>query len=189
MKNIAKALLEVQKGLDPIHKGRQGYGYKYADLPAVMSACLDSLNNAGVLVVQQPEKTDKAAACVVTRLIHAESGEEIFGTIEVPHGEIAKMSIAQAYGSAMTYARRYALVSMLGIVTEDDDGAGAGKKVPREPAKPEYKSEQVELFRMGLKQASSLPELKDMWSQVAKMKYEKAEDLEKLKDARKLELA
>jgi hypothetical protein len=38
------------------------------------------------------------------------------------------MSDTQAYGSAMTYGRRYALVSMLGIVTEDEDGATAGKR-------------------------------------------------------------
>jgi len=133
MKNISKALLEVQKGLDPVHKGRQGYGYKYADLPAVMDACLEGLNKAGIVVVQSPAITDKNAACVVTKLIHAESGEGISGVIEVPYGEAGKMSIAQAYGSAMTYARRYALVSMLGIVTEDDDGHGAGKKMDKKP--------------------------------------------------------
>ncbi|TGT42766.1 ERF family protein [Mesorhizobium sp. M8A.F.Ca.ET.165.01.1.1] len=128
MKAIASALLKVQQELDPIHKGRQGYGYKYADLPAVMDACLDALNKHGVVVVQAPVQTDKSAAAILTRLIDAESGEEITGIIEVPYGDPGKMSLAQTYGSAMTYARRYALVSMLGIVTEDDDGASAGSK-------------------------------------------------------------
>lgn len=133
MKEIAKALLQVQKALDPVHKGKSGYGYKYADLPAVMNACLDALNDAGIVVAQIPVQTDKQAAAIHTRLIHADSGEEISGTIEVPFAESKQMSVAQCYGSAMTYARRYALVGMLGIVTEDDDGAGAGKKADSKP--------------------------------------------------------
>lgn len=132
MKNIATALLKVQKELDPVHKGRKGYGYNYADLPAVMDSCLEALNDAGILVVQSPTVSEKQAAAIYTRLIHAETGEEITSTIEVPWAiGNTKMSDAQAYGSAMTYARRYALVAMLGIVTEDDDGASAGNKRPQ----------------------------------------------------------
>lgn len=130
MKNIATALLKVQQNIDPIHKGKKGYGYTYADLPSVLNVVVDALNSNGIVVVQSPEKTDKAAACIVTRLIHAESGEEITSTIEVPFeaDNKQKMSVAQAYGSAITYAKRYALVSMLGVATEDDDGATAGRK-------------------------------------------------------------
>lgn len=144
MKTIATALLKVQQELDPVHKGRKGYGYNYADLPAVMDACLEALNKAGVVVLQCPKETDKNAACIVTRLIHADSGEEITSTIEVPYGEAGKMSIAQAYGSAITYARRYALVSMLGIVTEDDDGAAAGKRPQRVEAPDPAESRAVD---------------------------------------------
>jgi hypothetical protein len=144
VKEIAKALLSVQKALDPVHKGKSGYGYKYADLPAVMNACIDTLNNAGIVVAQVPVQTEKQAAAIHTRLIHADSGEEISGIIEVPYAEQAKMSAAQCYGSAMTYARRYALVSMIGIVTDDDDGASAGRKdtkADRPPAKAPVKSD------------------------------------------------
>ena len=84
MKNIASALLKAQQSIDPIHKGKKGYGYTYADLPAVLNAVLDVLNENGIVVVQSPEKTDKNAACIVTRLIHADSGEEISSVIEVP---------------------------------------------------------------------------------------------------------
>lgn len=139
MKNIATALLKVQQSLDPIHKGKKGYGYTYADLPAVLNAVVDVLNQNGVVVVQSPDKTEKNAACIVTRLIHADSGEEITSVIEVPFDadNKQKMSVAQAYGSAITYAKRYALVSMLGVATEDDDGASAGTKdKPQAPQPP-----------------------------------------------------
>ena len=35
----------------------------------------------------------------------------------------------QAYGSALTYARRYGLSSMIGLITEDDDANAACKGV------------------------------------------------------------
>lgn len=134
MKNIACALLNVQSNLDPVHKGKKGYGYTYADLAAVMNSCLDALNAEGVVVVQSPAVTEKQCAAIHTRLIHASSGEEITSIIEVPYSVIindkgkANMTDAQAYGSAMTYARRYALVSMLGIVTDDNDAATTGNR-------------------------------------------------------------
>lgn len=136
MKNIAAALLKVQQGLEPVHKGRKGYGYTYADLPAVINSCIDTLNANGVLLLQPPVTSDKQVAAVETRLIHVESGEEVTSKIEVPYGEQAKLSAAQVYGSALTYARRYALVAMLGIVTEDDDGASAGKRPQRVDVAP-----------------------------------------------------
>jgi hypothetical protein len=143
LKAIATALLSVQQNLDPVHKGRKGYGYNYADLPAVMDSCMDALNAAGILVVQSPALSEKQAAAIHTRLIHAGTGEELTSNIEVPWAiGGTKMSEAQAFGSAMTYARRYALVSMLGIVTEDDDGASAGRKADKSPpAKAPVKSE------------------------------------------------
>jgi phage terminase large subunit-like protein len=135
VKNIATALLKAQQGLNPIHKGKKGYGYTYADLASVLDELTEALNKVGVVIVQSPAKSDKQAACVVTRLIHAESGEEIASEIEVPWSVgNTKMNDAQAYGSAITYAKRYALVSMLGVVTEDDDGVKAApRKAPPPP--------------------------------------------------------
>ena len=191
MKNIAKALLDIQKNLDSIHKGRKGYGYTYADLPAVMNACVDALNEAGVVLVQSPFQATGNVAGIVTRLIHADSGEEVTSEITVPWSVVvndkgkANMTDAQAHGSAMTYARRYALVAMLGVVTDDDDGASAGTR----KTQIVYNESQIELFRLALNQATSLSELKDAWGQIVASKYEKAGDLEKLKDARKVELA
>lgn len=179
MKNIAAALLKVQRELDPVHKGRKGYGYTYADLPAVINSCLDALNASGIVMLQCPAQTEKQAAAVQTRLIHAESGEEISSIIEVPYGDTAKMSAAQVYGSAITYARRYALVAMLGIVTEDDDGASAGRKTALNTA----------AHKMALEQATNLNELKDVWAQVVKNGLGNNEELLAIKELRKGELA
>ena len=71
---------------------------------------------------------------LVTKLTHAESGQwqSSLAVVPLPKAD------PQGMGSAMTYARRYALTAMLGMVTEDDDGEGAknGKKSPVRPKLP-----------------------------------------------------
>lgn len=129
MKNIAAALLKAQKALDPIKKGRKGHNYKYADLAAVLDEVVQELNAVGVVVMQPIMPASQPHhARVDTILIHAESGETITSSAEVPWKSEARMNDAQSYGSAITYARRYALVSFMGVATEDDDGASAIKR-------------------------------------------------------------
>lgn len=141
MKNLAAALLKVQQALDPVKKGAKGHNNKYADLPAVLDEAVQKLNDNGVVVLQpiQPASQPHHAR-VETVLLHAESGETITGAAEVPWRSESRMNDAQSYGSAVTYARRYSLVSILGIPTEDDDGKAAHSKPA--PAKPELTPEQ-----------------------------------------------
>lgn len=129
MKEIAAALLKVQQELDPIKKGKKGHNNKYADLPAVLDEAVETLNKHGIIVLQpiQPASATSHAR-VETLLVHAASGESISGSAEVPWRSDNKMNDAQSYGSAVTYARRYSLVSMLAISTEDDDGQAAHSK-------------------------------------------------------------
>ncbi len=129
MKEIAAALLKVQQELDPVKKGKKGHNNKYADLPAVLDEAVETLNKHGIIVLQpiQPASQPNHAR-VETLLIHAESGQQINGFAEVPWRSDNKMNDAQSYGSAVTYARRYSLVSMLAIATEDDDGQSAHSK-------------------------------------------------------------
>jgi hypothetical protein len=138
MKNIAAALLKVQQDLDPVKKGKKGHNNKYADLPAVLDEAVAKLNEHGIVVLQpiQPASQTNHAR-VETILLHAESGESLSGCAEVPWRSESKMNDAQSYGSAVTYARRYSLVSILGISTEDDDGQSAYSKPKAEPTAAE----------------------------------------------------
>ena len=129
MKNISKALLAVQQELKPVRKDRSGYGYKYADLSSVLDAITELLNKHGVVVLQPTAAGPDGHATVRTILLHAESGEQLDSVISVPFAPQAKLSVAQCFGSALTYARRYALTALLSIPTEDDDGANAGQQV------------------------------------------------------------
>jgi hypothetical protein len=81
--------------------------------------------------MMQPTHECDNGVIVETIFIHS-SGEQISsGKLHVP----ATKHDAQGYGSALTYARRYSLMTACGIAPEDDDGAAASKpKAP--PAKP-----------------------------------------------------
>jgi hypothetical protein len=93
---------------------------KYADLSSVMDACKGSLNKHGIAIIQLPERCDAGRVALTTKLLH-ESGEWIASTGEIP----VDRNGPQAYGSALTYARRYFLSAMVGVCAEDDDGNGA----------------------------------------------------------------
>src|SRR6188768_1555109 len=80
---------------------------KYADLASVWDACREALTKNGLSVIQAPRGvlTDGGWTVEVeTRLLHS-SGEWMGDTITVPVGK----PDAQGVGSALTYARRYAL--------------------------------------------------------------------------------
>jgi hypothetical protein len=98
---------------------------KYAPLNDVLNLVRPILSKNGLSVVQAPSG-DGENIIVTTTLLH-ESGEYIEFT---PLVLKADKPTAQGAGSAITYARRYALSAILGISSEDDDdgnGAEPGK--------------------------------------------------------------
>ena len=67
----------------------------------------------------------------VETVLHHEGGEELsLGTLFVP----ANKQDAQGFGSALTYARRYGLMTAFGVPAEDDDGNAAAASAPRAAA-------------------------------------------------------
>ena len=88
----------------------------YADLHAVIDACMPHLNKYGLSIVQGNVPIEKHVL-VSTTLLH-ESGQWIRSEIKMP----LKEATAHAVGSACTYGRRYGLSAMTGIAQFDDDG-------------------------------------------------------------------
>jgi len=93
---------------------------RYADLASCYEASRSVLSKCGLAVVQLPGRREDGTTTLMTVLLHA-SGEWL--------GEEAGVKIAQetpqTVGSALTYLRRYAYSSALGLATEDDDGVAA----------------------------------------------------------------
>lgn len=124
MKEISAALVKAQKEFGPALKTSSNphFRSKYADLSACVEAVIDGLNNNGIFLMQGSHLCEDGVI-VETIFIH-ESGEQLSaGKLHV----VASKQDAQGYGSALTYARRYALMAACGIAPEDDDGNAASK--------------------------------------------------------------
>ena len=126
MKNLFKSLSEFQQEVPVIHKGTKGYGYSYADLPAIFEV-INPLMKKHNLGFTQPIMGDT----IKTIIFHTESGETIESLTEIPKGVTLKgMNDFQVLGSAITYIRRYALSSILGLVTDKDTDASGTQNKP-----------------------------------------------------------
>lgn len=149
MKNIYKALASFQQEVPTILKDTSGYGYKYANLPAIFEVINPLLKKNG-LGFYQAINGNK----IKTVLFHQESTEIIESETDMPfdsiiYEDIKKMSKdgktqvittairgfegmnkAQAIGSLITYFRRYAISSLLGLITDNDvDASGYKRKI------------------------------------------------------------
>lgn len=122
------------------------YTYNYADIGDVLEACLPVLSKHG-LSVMQPTVVRDGAVILITRLAHI-SGQ----TVESEYPVCSINGNHQAMGSAMTYARRYALTSLIGITAVDDtdgkdaapSGEGPRKQMSVHQAKQEVDWNSVE---------------------------------------------
>jgi hypothetical protein len=131
---LAAALVQVQGTVEGAVKGKANpafKGTKYADLAAVWDACREQLVANGLTVVQFPGEMVENRMTMTTQLSH-ESGEWMRGTLSIPLSKVD----AQGYGSAVTYARRYALAAVVGVCPEDDDGNAASRPAPRQEYTP-----------------------------------------------------
>ena len=127
MKNIAQALVKAQLEMIAPKKGSVNpfFKNKYADLNDVLAAVVPALNNNGIVLLQ-PLVNIEGKNFVKTVLMH-ESGEVFESLAEI---FCKNTNDAQAYGSGVTYARRYSLSSIVGIGSEDDDAQKAVQQKP-----------------------------------------------------------
>ena len=133
---LAAALSKAQAQMQTAKKGAENphFRSKYADLASVWEACRAALTAHGLSVLQSPRMTFNGTTGLVeveTRLMHS-SGQWMADTITVP---VSKLD-AQGVGSAVTYARRYALAAFVSVAPDDDDGNGAVSGGPVEVPAP-----------------------------------------------------
>lgn len=136
---IAPALLAAQKKIGAAKKDGNNpfFHSSYVTLGSVMEACKDTLNENGIAVLQ-PIGSDENGVYVETVLLH-ESGEYIADRMRIAAKQVMVKPDPrkqegfepylspdpQAQGSAISYARRYSLQSMVFIPAEDDDAEKA----------------------------------------------------------------
>jgi len=145
---IAPALLKAQKATNVAVKGAKNPFYKstYADLESVIGATKKHLNDNGITALQPVgyvDTTNGIKTTIETILIH-ESGEFISDTMIVTMDKDGP----QAQGSAISYAKRYSLQSLMLLPSADDDGEGATDRKKKVAVETMTKLQQKEL--MGL---------------------------------------
>lgn len=134
---LADALSKAQSQMEYAKKDANNpfFKSKYADLTSVAEACRVQLAANNIAVTQTTTISETGAPLLITTLMHS-SGEWIRGFMPI----LASKADAQAFGSALSYARRYALAGIASVCTSDDDGetaVGRGAQSPKVAALPE----------------------------------------------------
>lgn len=110
--------------VDFVDKNGRRIKYSYADLASVIAAVRNDLSACGLSVSQRIGfENDRFG--LITDLMHA-SGSTMTGFYPLPLPESLS---PQAFGSLLTYARRYSFSSILGLATEEDDDGHAAESV------------------------------------------------------------
>lgn len=108
------------------------FSYKYTDLATIH----EEMEVQGITYYQYTEYDEKAQADYVFTVLRYgddKEGKPLRGVKIIDGNTLAGGNMAQQYGSALTYCRRYSLLMALGWATEDDDAAS----VTTAPAKPQ----------------------------------------------------
>lgn len=112
---ISKAIHLAQGKMPKASKESKGYNYKYTRLEDYWDACRDVLQENNLIVIQFPEYADDHV-CVTTRVEHT-SGQFYESTMKLP----VQKKDPKEIGALITYAKKYGLSSMLGIVGSEED--------------------------------------------------------------------
>lgn len=127
---LLKAMAQFQYECPIIHKSTKGYGYSYADLPTIIEKITPILKKNDLGFTQLVN-----GQTITTIVFHFPSGGRIISTTDIISGlDFKGMNALQTFGSQLSYMRRYALTSILGIVSDSDlDGQGQPKKKAEKP--------------------------------------------------------
>lgn len=137
METITAALQKVQAVIETAKKNRENYFKSgYADMAAIVEVIRKPFADNGLAFSQTIDFLEDKNAVLVTTLFHPASQQFLRGIFPM----LAAKQDAQAWGAAQTYARRYGLAALIGIVVEDepdlDNEGKEGQPAPRPAAAP-----------------------------------------------------
>lgn len=120
--NLAAALVAAQDEMPAVEKDATNphFGSSFTSLGKLIATVRPVLNRNGIAVIQLPSRDEQGKPTLVTRLVHT-SGESMEETMPL----ILSKQDAQALGSSLTYAKRYALAAALAIADQEDDDGNA----------------------------------------------------------------
>jgi hypothetical protein len=160
------AMAEFHRRVPPIKKtktakivGRASYSYSYAPLDEIMGTISPVMGELG-LHVSWESPTIEATRVVVKCVISHELGHsQDSGPVTLPiSSESMGANAAQRVGIALTYARRYSLLSIAGLAPEDDDDAeGLGDPPGTDPGPDLMPKTTINATPMGATEEERIP--------------------------------
>ena len=125
--NLTQALAKFHAMVGKISKDAKNPFFKsnYASLPHIIDEITEPLEKAGLVLMSFPD-----AEGLTTMISHAESGEYMAATYTL---QVVRQNDPQAQGSSISYARRYAITSILNLRISDDDAEAATRPVRHQP--------------------------------------------------------
>jgi len=134
VRELVKSLALARQDFDDITKDKANPHFRssYASLDSIIPAVDLDLAKHGLIVVQLLKPFNNELQYFTTKLIHGESGQHISSTVTIPTLKTLDSKVLQAFGSTITYLRRYMVVCMLFLCTGegDDDGESDTAPVP-----------------------------------------------------------
>lgn len=126
--NLTQSLAKFHAMVGKISKDAKNPFFKsnYASLPHIIDEITEPLEKSGLVLMSFPDGDG-----LTTILSHADSGEYMAATYTL---QVVKQNDPQAQGSAISYARRYAITSILNLRISDDDAEAATRPVRQSPA-------------------------------------------------------
>lgn len=189
--NLYKDYTSLKSSIGKLQKSGVNPHFKntYVELNTVLELVDNALSEHNFLCfIQTPINID-GKNYLHTKLIHS-TGDMIESDIEL----ITTRQDPQMLGSSMTYARRYSLITMLGLQAVDDDGnSGAGHETEKEKqarlakeekqaklAKIKAMSDYIKLKKEELGKCKTIKEVEDIRTACQKMLINKPEEMQDL---------
>lgn len=179
------ALHAAQSELPMIGRDTEGqagsHKYKYAPLDTIWPRIREILTKHGLVWSCTPTMLGERNVMEYA-LMHAPSGDGITGYYPIQDGR------PQEIGSALTYARRYALCAVLGLVVsgDDDDAQAAQNPAPTRRTEPDTATKEAAI--RSLWESGTIDDLRAAWVDVGKLGLQKDPAVIAAKDKRKAEL-
>lgn len=158
IRELAMAFLLAKKNMGGAKKNSKSNRHKYANLMAVYEAVEEDLFNNNIIIWHFAERIDDNDSVLHTRLVHAPTGQFVQDTRPLKSEQPGN----QAIGSANTYMRRYAVLSLCALDTEDDDGEDERNHIEKKTADLINTSQILELENLIKNDSDS----KSTWSKI-----------------------
>ena len=173
LSNLAAALIEFHEAVPTIHDNAESYHGGFANLPGVLSNIGPALRASGLVVSQLPEDINGQPG-LRTTLMHT-SGEHLSAV--TPLLINSGKNGTQEWGKAVTYSRRYGLLSVLGLCVGIVDNDADSDAVAKPAAKVEHQQTKAIPGIPPEEMKLETPELNDLIDEMKKLSDGKKEKL------------